>query len=267
MTLYFVPDAGFELPARNPFATDGAYGDGWAVLRLVTTAAFQKKTARERAFTFTLSTNCPGWRYSLMDFVAYQGEYGGDLIVMCDRQQYAEAAALYGDHNIRDRALRDYEPVVLVHSATSEAYAGIRADGGLWSWNALKARGRIAEDEPVGRLLGDPPGFSDFVMLGTGVAGEIVVSSRQKGDICMDQTCAYRPGARLYVDAAALARDGLLVRDGAHYKVENWLPLAYVIFCATPESVYGGDVPDTVSPADFAERAGRVFSRRYPAYV
>ena len=267
MTLYFVSDADSSLPARNPFSVSGAYGDDWAVLRLVTTDAFQMKTARERAFTFTLSTGCPGWPYRLMDFVAYQFEYGADLIVMCGRAQYAEAAALYGDHNIRDRALRDYEPRVLVHSATPEAYAGIRADGGMWSWNALKASGRMDEGEPMGRLLGDPPGFSDFVMLGTGVAGEIVVNSRQKGHICMDQACAYRPGARLYLDATALARDGLLVRDGAHDKVERWLAMAYVIFCATPEVVYDGAMPETVTPADFAQRADALFARRHPAFA
>jgi hypothetical protein len=267
MTVYFVPDAGFRLPARNPFSADGTYGDGWAVLRLVTTAEFEMKTALEGAFTFTLSTNCPGWPYRLMDFVAYQSEYGADLIVMCSQARYAEAAAAYGDHSIRDRALRDYEPTVLVHSATPEAYAGILADGGLWSWRALKARGHLAEDEPMGRLLGDPPGFSDFVMLGSGVSGEIVVSSRQKGHICMAQDCAYRPGARLYVDAAALARDGLLLRDGAHYKVETWLPLAYVIFSATPKIVYGASLPEAITPADFAGRADALFARRYPAYV
>jgi hypothetical protein len=101
-------------------------------------------------------------------------------------------------------------------STTAEACAVIFADGEIGSWNALKRSRYTHEPAPIGCLLGDLADFSDFVMLGSGVAGEIEVSSRRKGRICMDEHCAYQPGARLSVDVAALARDGLSVRDGAH---------------------------------------------------
>ncbi len=43
-------------------------------------------------------------------------------------------------------------------------------------------------------------------------------------------------GVRLYFDAAKIAKDGLLVRDGAHLKVTDTLPIdKYLIWTDTPD--------------------------------
>ncbi|MEE1503284.1 MAG: hypothetical protein UGF89_03435 [Acutalibacteraceae bacterium] len=104
----------------------------------------------------------------------------------------------------------------------------------LKSWNKLN----IPEKEPIGKQLGDPVHFSDYIMFGGGVSGEIVVNSKQSGKIVMDIDAEYKTGARLYFDAEKIAKDGLLVRDGAHIKVKDCLPLEpYLIWTATWENV------------------------------
>ena len=68
----------------------------------------------------------------------------------------------------------------------------------------------------------------------------------------------YRPGARFYFDAEAIALDGLLVRDGLHVKVERRLPLAaYLLWTATPENVDPDETEWT--PKKFAEKADKSF--------
>lgn len=75
-------------------------------------------------------------------------------------------------------------------------------------------------------------------MFGGGVSGEIAVNSKQLGKIVMDIDAEYKTGARLYFDAEKIARDGLLVRDGAHVKVKDCLPLEpYLIWIATWDKV------------------------------
>ena len=39
--------------------------------------------------------------------------------------------------------------------------------------------------------------FSNYIMFGSGVTGEIVVSAKQRGKIVMDVNAEYRTGARL----------------------------------------------------------------------
>ena len=36
--------------------------------------------------------------------------------------------------------------------------------------------------------------FSDYIMFGKNVAGELVVNSKQQGKICMDENAAYMTG-------------------------------------------------------------------------
>lgn len=74
MNLHLVYDLAFILPESNPFSPAGTYGEDWALLRLVDTAAFQMMTGMDRVFTFTLNKQCSGWPYRLMDFIAYRGE-------------------------------------------------------------------------------------------------------------------------------------------------------------------------------------------------
>ena len=199
---------------------------------------------------------------SLHGLPSLQSQYSRDVIVICGQEDYQEATSRYGSSGIGDTELRPYEPPILVHSTTNEAFKSICVDGFISSWNTLKQNDKISEPSPIGRKLGDPIDFSDYVMLGGGVACEIVVSSKQKGSICMDTDCDYQPGARFYFDVAAIARDGLLVRDGAHFKVRGRLPLEYALFCATLGNVAMQGKP--VTPANFARRADDTFRQRYP---
>ena len=75
----------------------------------------------------------------------------------------------------------------------------------------------------------------------------------------MDIDAEYKTGARLYFDAEKIAKDGLLVRDGAHIKVKNCLPLEpYLIWTATWEKV--GLESQISTPRIFAELSDEKFN-------
>ena len=78
----------------------------------------------------------------------------------------------------------------------------------LKSWNVLHAENSITEDRPIGSLLGDPADFSDYIMFGGGVTGEVVVRAKETGKITMDLNSPYMSGARMYFDAKKMAEDG-----------------------------------------------------------
>ena len=74
----------------------------------------------------------------------------------------------------------------------------------------------------------------DYILFGHGTTGEIVVNSKQKNRIEMDENSEYITGARLYFDMKKIAEAGLLVRDGGEIKVKGMLPLEpYLLFAAT----------------------------------
>ena len=74
----------------------------------------------------------------------------------------------------------------------------------------------------------------------------------------MDVNAKYSTGARLYFDAARIAKDGLLVRDGCHIKVKDMLPLEpYLIWSATWETA--GLESQVSSPEVFASKADSRF--------
>ena len=120
----------------------------------------------------------------------------------------------------------------------------------------------MEEEYPIGIQLGDPADFSDYIMFGGGVTGEIVVNSKQQGKIVMDVNADYLTGARLYFDAKRMAQDGLLIRDGCHLKVKDTLPLEpYLIFAATWERI--GLESQVSTPKIFSEKADESFRRIY----
>ena len=119
-------------------------------------------------------------------------------------------------------------------------------------------RKTITEEQPIGIQLGDPMDFSDYIMFGDGVTGEIVVNSKQQGKIVMDTDAEYLTGARLYFDARRMAQDGLLVRDGYHLKVKDILYLEpYLIWTATWETI--GLASQVFTLRIFAEQADKRF--------
>ncbi len=142
----------------------------------------------------------------------------------------------------------------------------IKCDGMLKSWNLLKAEKVISEEQPIGIQLGDPEDFSNYIMFGSGVTGEIVVSAKQRGKIVMDVNAEYRTGARLYFDAKRMAQDGLLLRDGCHLKVKDVLPLApYLIWAATWDTA--GLASQLSVPRIFAEQADKQFQAIFSQYL
>ncbi len=118
------------------------------------------------------------------------------------------------------------------------------------------------EQKPIGSFLNDPEDYSDYIMFNNGgFSAELVVSSKQKGFICMDTDAEYNAGARLYFDAAKIAGDGLLVRDGAHLKVKDILQLdKYLIWTATPDIL---GINAVTKPITFGKMADETFERLF----
>lgn len=128
----------------------------------------------------------------------------------------------------------------------------------------MKSAGHILEEEPIGALLGDPEDFRDYIMLGEGLAPEVVVSSKEKGMICMDPDCGYTPGARFYFDTTRLLVEGLLVRDGCHYKVKDQLPLQLAVFTASVQTLHLQK--RRLTPRIFTQEADLAFGSYLQAY-
>lgn len=148
----------------------------------------------------------------------------------------------------------------MVHSTPWHNWEQIQQDGMLKSWNILKSENVITEEFPIGRQLGDPLDFSDYIMFGGGITGEIVVNSKQQGRIVMDTDSEYLTGARLYFDATKIAKDGLLIRDGCHLKVKDTLPLSpYLIWSATWNRI--GLASRISTPKTFAELSDNLFQQ------
>lgn len=226
---------------------------------------YQQFVGKERGGVYIIKTSrflYQDWKLAAGDFMEFQETAGKNVILVMSEAEFAEVRREYQNHSSRECVLRENEPRVLVHSTTMNNWLQIQKDGMLKSWNRLRADGAQIESQPIGAQLGDPADFSNFIMFGGGVTGEIVVNSKQTGRIVMDIDCAYHSGARLYFDAEKIARDGLLIRDGAHVKVEERLPLdPYLIWAATWRTL---NLPGQITtPRLFAELADRQFSENF----
>lgn len=198
------------------------------------------------------------WQLSVGDFIGYCEANGLNGIVVISEADFQEAKKKYTGHHFNEPILREDEPLVLIHSTTTESWKSIQQDGMLKSWNRLKADKETWEDCPIGSQLGDLSEFSDYIMFGGGVSCEIVVNSKLSGFINMDANSQYHTGARLYFDAKQMAQDGRLIRDGAHLKVKDSLPLIpYLLWAATWDKL-GMESPIS-TPKVFAETADRQF--------
>lgn len=194
------------------------------------------------------------WKMAIGDFIGYCNANNLNGIIAITEDEYNESQNYYVGHSYNETVLRGYETPVLVHSTSMENWYQIQKDGMLKSWNRLN----ITDKEPIGKQLGDPVHFSDYIMFGGGVSGEIVVNSKQSGKIIMDISAEYKTGARLYFDAEKIAKDGLLVRDGAHMKVKDFLPLEpYLIWVATWDSI--GLESQISTPRNFAKLSDEIF--------
>ncbi len=237
--------------------TNSEYDSSWLVLTLSSDIDTPMIVGANNGCAYTIKINKQlhdDWKMAVGDFIGYCDVNSLNGIVAITEDEYNEALNYYIGHSYNETVLRDFESPVLVHSTSMENWIQIQKDGMLKSWNSLN----ISNKEPIGKQLGDPVHFSDYIMFGGGVSGEIVVNSKQSGKIVMDIDAEYKTGARLYFDAEKIAKDGMLVRDGAHTKVKDCLPLEpYLIWAATWDKV--GLDSQLSTPRIFAELSEQEF--------
>lgn len=244
----------------NPI-TEHDYDNSWIILMLTDSLDYQQMCGSNNgcAYTIRISRNqYQNWKMAIGDFISFCETNEKNAILVMPEADLISAKNHYKGHRYNEPLLRDNEPSVLVHSTPMNSWKQINHDGMLKSWNMLKSQKSIAEEQPIGLWLGDPTDFSDYIMFGDGITGEIIVNSKQQGKIIMDTNTEYLTGARLYFDAKKMAQDGLLIRDGCHLKVKDMLPLKpYLIWAATWETI--GLTSQISTPQLFAEQADKRF--------
>lgn len=211
-------------------------------------------------YTLKISRNYEYWYYDLCDLIDFYSDMSIEVILEIDDNDLSHARKLYGNHKYNEKTLREYESDVMVHSTTKENAVSILADKKIKSWNMLSAEKLDWEKQPIGALLGDIEDFSNYVMLsGLSANNEVVTASKSNGVINTDVNQSYIAGARFYVDGRALARDGLLLRDGAHIKVRDSIDLEkYLIWYSTPE-ILGTD--EHTTPKEFFKLSNERFMK------
>lgn len=213
-------------------------------------------------YTVKISKQYKYWYYDLCDMIDFYSNSGIELILDVSDNDVKSARTLYGNHSFDESLLREYEPTVMVHTTTFEAYREIIADGSIKCWNILKQQKESFDEKPIGSLLGDIDDFSNYVMLSpVDVNNEIIVASKQKGAIDINPNQTYQAGCRFYLDAKKLANDGLLLRDGQHIKVKNEIPLdKYLIWFSTAEKT---GLPAETTPIKFFELSNNKFNSMF----
>lgn len=211
------------------------------------------------AYTIKVSrSRYKDWKMAVCDFIGFSEASGKNGILIMTEAELEAAKSYYDGHKYNEPFLCENEPFILIHSTPMANWELIKRDGMLKSWNQLKAEKSIVEEQPIGIKVGDPLDFSDYIMFGGGITGEIVVNSKKQGKIVMDENAEYLTGARLYFDAKRMAQDGLLVRDGCHVKVKDTLPFKpYLIWAATWDII--GLPSQTSTPTIFARQADKQF--------
>ncbi len=247
--------------SMNPI-TKCKYDSSWIILMLTDSTDYQQMCGSVNGCAYTIKvsrTNYKYWEMSVCDFISFCDANNKNAILVMSETDLNTAKKHYGSHMYNEPFLRENEPSFLIHSTSLRSWNQIKSDGLLKSWNILKREQNIAEEKPIGAQLGDPEDFSDYIMFGSGITGEIIVNSKQQGKIIMDENAEYLTGARLYFDARKMAYDGLLLRDGCHIKVKDTLPLnPYLIWAATWDSL--GLKGQLSTPKIFAELAEKQFN-------
>ena len=212
----------------------------------------------DSVYTLKISRNYEYWYYDLCDLIDFYADTDIEVILDVDNNDLRLARALYGNHKYNEKTLREYESDVVVHSTTKENAQNILVDRKIKSWNILRGERADWEKKPIGAMLGDIEDFSNYVMLsGFSINNEVVTASKANGVINTDVNQSYIAGARFYLNAKALAHDGLLLRDGAHIKVRDNIDLEkYLIWYSTPEIL---GIDEYMTPRDFFEVSNQRF--------
>jgi hypothetical protein len=210
-------------------------------------------------YTLKISKNYNYWYYDLCDLIGFYKNTNIEIILDVSNSDLTLAKKLYGNHKYNECFLRKYEMSVMVHSTTKKNVKSIFTDKKLKSWNLLSAEKPDWEDKPIGKLLGDIDDFSNYVMLsGLSQNNEVVTASKINEKINTDINQSYIAGARFYLDAKKLAMDGLLLRDGTHIKVRDYIDLEkYLIWYSTPEIL---GIDEHTTPKEFFELSNKKFN-------
>lgn len=250
----------------NPI-TNQPYDDSWIIWKLTDSKEYKMMVGsfNSCAYSIKFSRFSDDWEMSVCDFIQFNTKQNKNMILVISETELKSAKEKYIGHSFDEPILRAGEQIYSVHSTSLKSYEQIQKDGCLKSWNLLKLKKIITEEKPIGSALGDPKDFNDYIMFGNNIACELVVNSKQQGKIVMDYNAEYLTVARLYLDMKKIVEDGLAVRDGAHLKVKDKLPLKpYLIWAATWESI--GLDSRVSTPKIFTEKADMVFKKMYPQY-
>lgn len=214
-------------------------------------------------YTARTGTGSLNWKMAAGDFISYNNSLGYEAVMCISKKRLNEVKEAYAGHSYNEKKLREYEPGFLVHSTTYENGQGILKDGYIGSWSLLKQEKKINEEMPVGKLLGDLDYFSGYIMFSAGeVSSEIVVMSKQAGRIIMDINNRYQTGTRFYFNAAKMAEDGIIIRDGIHIKTKWKLPLKpYLLWWADWKRAGLGSQFST--PLAFTNKANEIFRKEW----
>lgn len=252
----------------NP-VTNMPYDDTWIAYCLTDCENYQMIVGRSNGSVYTakVSKNYSNWKMSVCDFLQFQKSRNKNVILSITQEDLEKAQKCYDGHKYNEPFLRENEPDVLIHSTTYKNWLSIKGDGYLKSWNMLKREKSIWENEPIGKKLGDPVDFSNFIMFSSGaISSEIVALSKQNGKIIMNQNMKYKTGVRLYLDIKKIADDGLLIRDGIHLKVRDKLQLEkYLLWYATWDKV--GLNSNISTPKEFTEKSNMMFNYLFDGKV
>ncbi|MDE6385660.1 MAG: hypothetical protein K2L36_05880 [Eubacterium sp.] len=213
-------------------------------------------------YTLKISKNSNSWYYDLCDLIDFYKNSNTQIILDITEADVVLARRLYKNHKYNECSLREYETKVLVHSTPIENLENILKSRKLKSWNILKQETPDWEKEPIGKQLGDIDDFSNYVMLSMLFQNnEIITASKQKHRVNIDVNQLYTPGVRFYLNAEKLAADGLLLRDGEHIKVKDFIPLdKYLIWYSTAEKL---GIKKEWTPKEFFELSNKKFSELY----
>lgn len=251
----------------NP-VTGKPYSPEWSVWCLTNSDKYTQVTGslNSGAYIVKCSRFSTNSEMSLGDFIGYNKAINRKIIIFIDESDFKMAEEKYNGHTFNEPYLRSYEQCYAVHSTTLENFEKIKRDGCLKSFNLLKAENADFAEKPIGSILGDPEEFSNYVMLGKNVSGEIAVCSKQYGKIVTNLNAEYITGVRLYFNLKKIAADGLVIRDGTHIKVKNVLPLKpYLIWTATFKNAGLKSVVST--PQIFSQNADLKFAEIFPEYT
>lgn len=255
----------FDSYTHNPYNNNQPYDSSWVLLKLIEYADFKSFTGNNDSgiFRLILTKRLSEWKFCVMDFIEYEKSHNKSIIIAVNPKDLDLAKTEYAGHCCTDNLLRSYEHPVLVHTTTPTAYRKILKSGYLKSWNMLNNN---FNSQPIGAKLGDPIDYSDYIMFNNGgFFSELVVASKEKGYINMDIHTSYTAGGRFYFDAEKIAKDGLLVRDGTHLKVRDYLELnKYLLWIATPELV---GLSDETTPYEFGTKSDEMFERKFGIHL